>query len=390
MVKRRGYRVELGEIEAGLYRHPAVEEAAVVACADEAAGVRIGAFVSCRDDEAAVTDRDEALLRGKPAALHDSRPILVGRRVAENVDGQGRLPAAEGTCLNGLRVFRGTTRCCATTSSASRRPCSTTMSWRAIATRSFPARCGRSAAKSASRGLPVPEEFGGSGVDALTCAIALEALGYGCHDGGLVFALAAHLLVMRGADVEIRQRRAEASLPAGAVRRNADRRARDDRAGIGLGRVRAAHACSCRWRRSTGSTARRPSSRTAGRRRRHRLCGDRSAKGFHGGITACLVEEGHAGSFGRSRFEKIGLRTSPSASWSSTTSTCRLRRSSPASARARRSSTTAMEWERICSSPPISARWNAARARRSRMRAHERNSANQSASSRRSVDPSPT
>src|SRR5262249_40089576 len=28
MVKRRGYRVELGEIEAGLYRHPAVKEAA--------------------------------------------------------------------------------------------------------------------------------------------------------------------------------------------------------------------------------------------------------------------------------------------------------------------------------------------------------------------------
>ena len=31
MVKRRGYRVELGEIEAALYRHPAIKEAAVVA-----------------------------------------------------------------------------------------------------------------------------------------------------------------------------------------------------------------------------------------------------------------------------------------------------------------------------------------------------------------------
>ena len=31
MVKRRGYRVELGEIEAGLYRHPEIKEAAVVA-----------------------------------------------------------------------------------------------------------------------------------------------------------------------------------------------------------------------------------------------------------------------------------------------------------------------------------------------------------------------
>src|SRR3990172_8499720 len=44
------------------------------------------------------------------------------------------------------------------------------------------------------QGLPVPEQYGGSGLDALSCAIALEALGYGCHDGGLVFSLCAHLL----------------------------------------------------------------------------------------------------------------------------------------------------------------------------------------------------
>ena len=44
------------------------------------------------------------------------------------------------------------------------------------------------------QGLPVPEEYGGSGVDALSCAVALEALGYGCRDGGLLFSLCAHLL----------------------------------------------------------------------------------------------------------------------------------------------------------------------------------------------------
>src|SRR3989454_7327500 len=44
------------------------------------------------------------------------------------------------------------------------------------------------------QGLPVPEEYGGSGLDPLSCAIALEALGYGCRDGGLVFSLCAHLL----------------------------------------------------------------------------------------------------------------------------------------------------------------------------------------------------
>lgn len=46
MVKRRGYRVELGEIEAALATHPLVKEAAVVGLADEASGVRIKAFLS--------------------------------------------------------------------------------------------------------------------------------------------------------------------------------------------------------------------------------------------------------------------------------------------------------------------------------------------------------
>lgn len=51
MVKRRGYRVELGEIEAGLYRHPAIREAAVVAVPNEEAGVKIRAFLSCREGQ---------------------------------------------------------------------------------------------------------------------------------------------------------------------------------------------------------------------------------------------------------------------------------------------------------------------------------------------------
>jgi amino acid adenylation domain-containing protein len=52
MVKRRGNRVELGEIEAGLYRHPAVKEAAVIARPDEESGVRITAFLVCREGAA--------------------------------------------------------------------------------------------------------------------------------------------------------------------------------------------------------------------------------------------------------------------------------------------------------------------------------------------------
>ncbi len=49
MVKRRGYRVELGEIEAGLAAHATVREVAVVALPDAASGVRIKAYLSSRD-----------------------------------------------------------------------------------------------------------------------------------------------------------------------------------------------------------------------------------------------------------------------------------------------------------------------------------------------------
>lgn len=45
MVKRRGYRVELGEIEAALYLHPDVAEAAVVAVADDE-GMVVHAFLA--------------------------------------------------------------------------------------------------------------------------------------------------------------------------------------------------------------------------------------------------------------------------------------------------------------------------------------------------------
>ncbi|GAB4293317.1 MAG: hypothetical protein Kow0098_14100 [Ignavibacteriaceae bacterium] len=45
MVKRRGYRVELGEIETALYKHPSVLEAAAVSTTDKEGGVIIKAFL---------------------------------------------------------------------------------------------------------------------------------------------------------------------------------------------------------------------------------------------------------------------------------------------------------------------------------------------------------
>jgi alkylation response protein AidB-like acyl-CoA dehydrogenase len=44
-------------------------------------------------------------------------------------------------------------------------------------------------------GLPISEEFGGSGADAVTTGLALEALAYGGHDAGLGLSLGAHLVI---------------------------------------------------------------------------------------------------------------------------------------------------------------------------------------------------
>ncbi len=44
-------------------------------------------------------------------------------------------------------------------------------------------------------GLPIPEEYGGSGADVLTTGLALEALAYGGRDAGLNLSLGAHLTI---------------------------------------------------------------------------------------------------------------------------------------------------------------------------------------------------
>ena len=44
------------------------------------------------------------------------------------------------------------------------------------------------------QGLLVPTEYGGAGADVLTYIVAMEALGYACHDNGLLFSLNAQIL----------------------------------------------------------------------------------------------------------------------------------------------------------------------------------------------------
>src|SRR5215831_11008054 len=68
----------------------------------------------------------------------------------------------------------------------------------------------RAAAAHGLLGLSAPEEFGGAGLDALTTARVVEALGRGCADMGLTFSISAHLFacvmpVVRHGSPELRR-----------------------------------------------------------------------------------------------------------------------------------------------------------------------------------------
>jgi alkylation response protein AidB-like acyl-CoA dehydrogenase len=58
---------------------------------------------------------------------------------------------------------------------------------------SFPAEAWKRCATFGLQGLPIPEDYGGSGADPLTIMVAMEALGRGCRDNGLLFSLNAQM-----------------------------------------------------------------------------------------------------------------------------------------------------------------------------------------------------
>jgi alkylation response protein AidB-like acyl-CoA dehydrogenase len=158
-------------------------------------------------------------------------------------------------------------------------------------------------------GLPVPEEFGGANADTLSCAIALEALGYGCTDGGLVFSLCAHLLAcvvpvwLHGSEAQ-KQRYLK---------------------GLCNGTLIGSHAIT---EPNSGSDTFAMRMRADRVTDGWRLNGSKTFisngpvadvvvvfavtdpdKGFHGGVTAFLVERGLQGFYAGQKFEKMGLRT---------------------------------------------------------------------------------
>lgn len=162
------------------------------------------------------------------------------------------------------------------------------------------------------QGLPIPEAYGGSGLDALSTAVALEALGYGCHDSGLVFSISAHLLACA---VPIWKHGSEAQRQHYLPR-------------LCQGQLIAVNAMS---EPGSGSDAFAMTTRAVpDERGGFRLTGRKTfssngpvadlalvyavtdpAKGYHGGITAFLVEKGTPGFAPGQTFAKMGLRTSP-------------------------------------------------------------------------------
>jgi L-prolyl-PCP dehydrogenase len=57
----------------------------------------------------------------------------------------------------------------------------------------FPREAWRACAKFGVQGLPVPAEFGGSGLDIMSTVLMMEGLGYACRDNGLIFSLNAQM-----------------------------------------------------------------------------------------------------------------------------------------------------------------------------------------------------
>ncbi|HRF73422.1 MAG TPA: acyl-CoA dehydrogenase family protein [Accumulibacter sp.] len=175
----------------------------------------------------------------------------------------------------------------------------------------FPRELWRQCAAVGLLGLPAPEEYGGVGADPLSCAIALEALGYGCRDGGLVFSICAHVLACV---VPVWQHGSEAQKARYL-------------GGLCDGTLIGAHAITEADSGSDSFAMRLRAEHSGGG---WRLNGSKTfisngpvadvvvvfavtdaEKGFHGGVTAFLVDRGVEGFSAGQKFAKMGLRTSP-------------------------------------------------------------------------------
>jgi alkylation response protein AidB-like acyl-CoA dehydrogenase len=161
------------------------------------------------------------------------------------------------------------------------------------------------------QGLPVPEEYNGSGLDPLSTAIALEALGYGCRDSGLVFSICAHLL----------------SCVVPIWRYGSEEQKRRYLPKLCNGELIGVHAMT---EPGSGSDAFSLLTKAVPHNGGFRINGTKMFisngpvadvvivfaltnpdKGYYGGVSAFIVEKGAAGFHAGRKFDKMGLRTAP-------------------------------------------------------------------------------
>jgi alkylation response protein AidB-like acyl-CoA dehydrogenase len=178
----------------------------------------------------------------------------------------------------------------------------------------FPLQAWKACAKFGIQGLPVPEELGGGGADILTTVLIMEALGYGCHDNGLIFSLNAQMW----------------SLELPLVKFGTAQQQQEYLPGLVSGDLIGVHAMT---EPDSGSDA--FALRTTAERRGDSyvlngtklyitnapvsdvvlvfaaLPGAPAGQSRLGGISAFLIEKGTPGFSVRRSLEKMGLRTSP-------------------------------------------------------------------------------
>src|SRR3546814_183063 len=262
-------------------------------------------FCGSRLDPAA-----QALLQRRTAGLHGSGPLQDPVCPAENVDRQGGLSEAERADLMDLALSAEQQALRENIVDFARKELSGGAAERDRA-QHFPRDLWDKCGAMGLTGLPVPEQHGGAGLPPLSCAVALEAFGYGCADGGLAFSVCAHLLacvvpIWKHGDEPMKRR----YLPE-----------------LCTGRLIAVNAMT---EAQTGSDPFAMSTRAERDGKGFRLIGSKmfccnggiadlvvvyaltdKAKGYHGGITAFLVPCDAPGFSVGQTFEKMGLRTSP-------------------------------------------------------------------------------
>lgn len=161
------------------------------------------------------------------------------------------------------------------------------------------------------QGLPVPREYGGSEMDALSSAIALEALGYGCNDGGLVFSVCAHLLscvipVWKFGNESQKSRYLPSLCNGGLIGVHAMTEAGSGSDAFSLQTKAEQDGAGFRINGTKMFISNGPIADLV-----IVFAVTEPAKRYYGGITAFLVEKDTEGFRSSQKFEKMGLRTSP-------------------------------------------------------------------------------